>query len=131
MSILAGLTLPASASKFAAKYGIYVAVAVLMAAILALAYCTGSRSAEVEAANDRLEANNEFLEDKGKADENAGEARTESAVTIEQQRKELANAVNSDEDPSTLRQRRGCLILRQQRAGPTGLPACSRFETGS
>lgn len=125
------MMIPPSVAGFFSKYGIYVGVAIAASLILMLAYCQGKGAGEQEEINDQLEREVEFQGEINDANEGAASVRVEDRLTIEQQRRELQDAIEQGEDPDTVRARRGCIILRQQGRDTSSIAACRRFEGGS
>ena len=120
---------PPNVVNFAQKYGIYVAVAGLVILILSVTYCTGSKAGKQSEINDQLGRTIETQKKVTDANEDSAAGRVKDRVTIEQQQKELDDAISqSYEDSITLRQRRGCLIMRQQGRDTSNLASCRRFE---
>jgi hypothetical protein len=121
---------PPNVVSFAQKYGVYVAIAGLVILILSVTYCTGSKAGKQSEINDQLERTIETQKKVTDANENSANSRVQDRVTIEQQQKELDDAISqSREDSITLRQRRGCLIMRQQGRDTSNLASCRRFES--
>lgn len=121
--------MPPFLSNLLSKYGLWLGVAGLAVILLTLAYCAGRGDGKAGEQRKQLEAQVRLEHDASGADATAADQRVKDAVTIEQQRKELDDAINTGESDDDLRARRGCLIMRQQRQ-PTP-PACARFEAGN
>lgn len=109
---------------FLAKYGIYLAIAAVVVAVLGLTYCQGQKagkSGEVVKEQSRtIEVQNQV----GAANENAAAARVSDATKAAQQTRELEDALKSTDDPNRARVLRGCLIMRQQGRDTQNIPAC-------
>lgn len=120
------MTIPPGLAKFGAKYGIYIGIALLVAAVLGLTYCQGQKagkSGEVVKSQARtIKVQNEVAG----ANENAAEARVADATRAAKQERELHDALKSTSDPARARVLRGCIILRQQGRDTENIPACRR-----
>lgn len=113
------------------KWALVGGAALLFAAILALAYCSG-RTAGTNAADlAREKANVEALATASAAAEAAAEERGSDAASIAEQRKELSDAKWTCTGADDCRNMRGCIILRQQGKDLSGIAACRRFAGGS
>lgn len=108
---------------FLTKYGIYIGIALLAAAILGLAYCEGSKSGKSGEVVKEQQRTIQTQAEVGNANENAATARVSDATKAVQQEKELSDAIKSTSDPNRQRVLRGCLIMRQQGRNPKDLPA--------
>lgn len=108
---------------FLAKYGIYIGLALLVVAVLGLAYCKGEsagKSGEVVKEQGRTIQTQQEV---GSANENAAAARVSAATQAVRQEKELTDALHATQDPNRQRVLRGCLIMRQQGRNSKDLPA--------
>jgi hypothetical protein len=109
---------------FLKKYGIYLVIAAIVAAVLVLTYCQGQKagkSGEVVKQQGRtIEIQNQV----GNANENAAAARVEDATMAAQQERELKDALDATNDPARQRVLRGCIILQQQGRNTQNIPAC-------
>lgn len=124
--ILPAIAIPAALRKVLP----YAAIAAVIALVLTLAYCVGSRAGRDGEVVKQQAGTIAVKTEAAKADAAAADARVKDVVTITEQKKELDDAIKTGESADDLRLRRGCIILRQQSGHPTGNPACSRFETG-
>jgi hypothetical protein len=120
------MTLP----PFLAKYGIYLAIAALVAAALGLAYCKGQSAGKSGEVVKEQARTIQVQQEVGTANENAAGARVADATKSVQQEKELSDALNATKDPSRQRVLRGCIIMRQQGRREKDLPAACRSSTG-
>lgn len=110
---------------FLAKYGIYIGLALVVAGILALAYCEGHKAGQLGEVVHEQARTIQTQQDVGAANENASTARVADATKGVQQEKELTDALKSSNNPDRQRIARGCAILRQQGRSPKNLPiAC-------
>lgn len=109
---------------FLAKYGIYIGLALLVAAILGLAYCEGHKSGKSGEVVHEQARTIQTQQEVGSANENAASARVTDATKSVQQEKELSDAIHASDDPNQQRVLRGCLILRQQHRDTKNIPAC-------
>lgn len=105
-----------------------VLIALAGALLLTLAYCQGKSHGKSEVEQKHLEAEIKILEEIGKANEHASATRAEDAIKIADQEKELQDAIESGADPSTIRARRGCIVLRQQGRDTSSIAICRGFE---
>jgi hypothetical protein len=116
--------------SFLAKYGIYLAIAAIVTAVLGLAYCQGrsaGKSGEVVKEQGRTIKTQQEV---GAANENAAGARVADATKAVQQERELKDALAASKDPARQRVLRGCLIMRQQGRDTKNIPACSGHLAG-
>ena len=113
------------------KWALIGGAALLFAAILALAYCSGRKAGTDAADLAREKANVEALATASAAAEAAAEERGSDAAVIADQRKELSDAKWTCKGADDCRGMRGCIILRQQGKDLAGIPACQRFAGSS
>jgi F0F1-type ATP synthase membrane subunit c/vacuolar-type H+-ATPase subunit K len=107
------------------KVGIYLGIALLVAAVLGLAYCKGQSAGKSGEVVKEQKRTIQTQQEVGAANENASTARVADATKAVQQERELKDALNASNDPSRQRVLRGCLIMRQQGRNPKDLPvAC-------
>lgn len=104
----------------AGETALWLVLALLVAAVLALTYCSGGKDAQI--AQQKADAKVDQKVDK--ADAKAAEQRVEDAVRLEQQEKELDDAVKADHNADRTRALRGCVIMRQQGRDTSKIPAC-------
>lgn len=109
---------------FLAKYGIYLAIAAVVAGILALTYCKGESAGKSGQVVKEQKATIQTQKEVGAANENASAARVADTAKAEQQKRELQDALNATNDPDKQRALRGCLIMRQQHRDTKNIPAC-------
>jgi hypothetical protein len=114
---------------FLAKYGIYIGLALLVAAALGLAYCEGHKSGKSGEVVKEQGRTIQTQQEVGKANENAASARVSDATRAVHQEKELTDALHSTSDPSRQRVLRGCIIMHQQGRNTEDIPACRGFTT--
>lgn len=115
---------------FLAKYGIYIGLAFLVAAVLGLAYCQGQKSGKSGEVVKEQGRTIQTQQEVGSANENAAGARVADATKAVHQEKELSDALHATNDPTRQRVLRGCLIMRQQGRDTKNIPACSGHSTG-
>jgi hypothetical protein len=115
---------------FLAKYGIYIGIALLVAAVLGLTYCKGEKAGKSGEVVHEQKRTIQTQQEVGAANENAAGARVADATQAVQQEKELTDALKSTKDPNRQRVLRGCLILRQQHRDTKNIPACSGPSAG-
>lgn len=120
------MTLP----PFLAKYGIYLAIAAVVAAVLGLTYCQGRSAGKSGEVVKQQERTIQVQQEVGAANENAAGARVSDATKAAQQEKELKDALDATNDPTRQRVLRGCLIMRQQGRSDKDLPAACRPSAG-
>lgn len=97
---------------------------VIIGALLLLAYCTGrtdGKSGEIIKQQDR---EIQDQRETGKANDKAADARVDDAVKLQQQQREIEDAVRNAQGPDDVRAQRGCVILRQQGRDTSSIPAC-------
>lgn len=123
------IPIPPAVASFAAKYGIYFAVAALVAAVLGLAYCEGHKAGKSGEVAQEQKRTIQTQQEVGKANENAAGARVADATKAVQQEKELKDALAATNDPNRQRVLRGCIIMRQQGRSDKDLPARCRLTT--
>lgn len=122
--------MPPKLMEFFAKYGIYIAIAAIVVAVLGLTYCQGKsagKSGEVVKEQGRTI---QVQQEVGAANENAADARVSDAVLAAQQEKELKDALAATNDPDRQRVLRGCVVMRQQGRLEKDLPTPCRLATG-
>jgi len=79
-----------------------------------------------------LDAGNvRVLKQEQKADTQAADQRVSDTQTIQQQREELRHEAEQASNPTDLRRRRGCAILRQQGRDTASIAACRGLAPGS
>lgn len=110
---------------FLAKYGIYIAIVTLVAAVLALTYCEGHKAGKSGEVVKEQRRTIQTQQEVGNANENAAAARVSDATRGVQQEKELKDALAATNDPDKQRALRGCIIMRQQHRDTKNIPACS------
>ena len=113
------------------KYGPYLAVALLVVAILALAYCQGKSHGAKDEQLNTAENTIEVQHTEAAAQEAAAEQRVRDVLTLAEQEKELENARKIGAHPSELRARRACIVMQQQDRSAGVPPECERFSAGS
>jgi hypothetical protein len=119
--LIAGAKAFISANKIA----FYLGLALLVVAILTLAYCTGRQDGKTGEVVKQQEREIEVQKDVGDANTKAADRRVEDAVKAEREQKELTDALKATTDPDRQRALRGCVILRQQGRDTSRIPACS------
>lgn len=124
------MTIPPSIAKFGAKYGIYVAIAALVAVVLALTYCQGRSAGKSGEVVKQQKREITVQREVGAANENAATARVSDATKVAQQEEELKDALEATNDPNRQRVLRGCIIMRQQGRNDKDLPAACRSSAG-
>lgn len=115
-----------AASAFLKKWWPVLAAAALFGTLLTLAYCKGQSAGKSSEVIKQQSREIKTQQDLGKAGENAAAARVDSAVKLEQQKRELNDALEATQDPDRQRALRGCIILRQQGRDTSHIPACGR-----
>lgn len=116
--------IPLAASAFFKKWWPAIASAALFGTLLTLAYCNGRSAGKSGEVIGQQSRELEVQKDLGGANSNASDARVIDAVKIEQQEKELNDAIASTKSPDRRRVLRGCIILQQQGRNPSDFPAC-------
>lgn len=124
------MMIPPSVAKFGAKYGIYLAIAAIVVAVLGLTYCQGQGSGKSGEVVKEQGRTIQIQQEVGAANENAAGARVVDATKAAQQEKELKDALDATNDPNRQRVLRGCLIMRQQGRNEKDLPAACRSSAG-
>lgn len=122
---MGGLIAGAKAFISANKIAFYLGLALLVVAILTLAYCTGRQDGKTGEVVKQQEREIEVQKDVGDANTKAADRRVEDAVKAEREQKELTDALKATTDPDRQRALRGCVILRQQGRDTSRIPACS------
>lgn len=117
-------------SPFLAKYGVYIGLVLLVAAILGLAYCEGHKAGKSGEVVQEQKRTIQTQQEVGSANENAATARVSDATKAVQQEKELKDALAATNDPTRQRVLRGCIIMRQQGRSLKDLPAACRPSPG-
>lgn len=102
----------------------------LLIVVLGLTYCAGRKDGKTGQVVEQQKNTIQLQQDAAGAASTAADARVRDTVTIAEQKKELDDAIKTQEDPATLRLRRGCLVMRQQHPGAALPPACARFQAG-
>lgn len=115
---------------FLKKWWPVLAAAALFGTLLTLAYCKGQSAGKSGEVVKQQSREIKTQQDLGKAGENAAAARVDSAVKLEQQKRELNDALEATQDPDRQRALRGCIILRQQGRDTSHIPACGRPPAG-
>lgn len=116
--------MPFTMPPFLAKYGIYLALAGVVAAILILTYCSGQHAGKSGEVVHEQARTIQVQQNVGKANDNAAGTRVADATKAAQQERDLKDALNATNDPDRQRTLRGCLILRQQGRNTANIPAC-------
>jgi hypothetical protein len=98
--------------------------ALVLVAILSLAYCKGQSAGRSGEVIKQQKREIEVQQDLGRANDKAGAQRLDDAMKSTKQEKELNDALASTNDPDRQRALRGCIILRQQGRDTSNLPAC-------
>jgi len=107
------------------KFGPFVAIGLVVALALGLAYCKGQSAGKSGEVVKEQQRTIQTQAEVGNANENAAAARVSDATKAVQQEKELSDALKSTTDPNRARVLRGCLIMRQQGRDTKNIPACS------
>lgn len=115
---------------FLQKYGIYLAIAAVVVAVLGLTYCQGQKAGKSGEVVKQQGRTIKTQIEVGAANENAAAARVSDATKAAQQTRELQDALKSTDDPNRARVLRGCIIMRQQGRSDKDLPAVCRPSTG-
>ena len=115
---------------FLAKYGIYIGIALFVAAVLGLAYCEGHKSGKSGEVVKEQGRTIQTQQEVGKANENAAAARVSDTAKAAQQERELKDALQATDDPNRQRVLRGCIIMRQQGRSAKDLPAACGPSAG-
>lgn len=123
--------MPPGLTAFFSKYGIYLAIAAVVVAVLGLTYCQGQKAGKSGEVVKQQERTIETQQQVGAANENAAAARVSDATKAAQQEKELKDALAATNDPDRQRVLRGCLIMRQQGRLEKDLPARCRPSAGA
>lgn len=118
--------MPPGLTAFFSKYGIYLAIAAVVVAVLGLTYCQGQKAGKSGEVVKQQERTIQVQQEVGSANENAADARVSDATKAAQQEKELKDALAATNDPNRQRVLRGCLIMRQQGQRDEDLPARCR-----
>jgi hypothetical protein len=109
---------------FLQKYGLYLAIAAAVVAILLLTYCEGQKSGKsgevVKQQKREIKTQIEVID----ANENAAASRVEDTAKAAREKQELNDALKATNDPDRQRALRGCTILRQQGRDTQNIPAC-------
>jgi hypothetical protein len=124
------LPIPPAITAFLTKYGIYLGLALVVAAVLGLAYCEGHKAGKSGEVVQEQQRTIQTQQETGSANENASAARVTDATKAVQQERELKDALNATSDPSRQRVLRGCLIMRQQGRSEKNLPPACRPSAG-
>jgi len=107
-----------------AKWWFAIGGAVLIVALLSLAFCQGKQSGKSGEVVKQQGREIVVQQEQGAAHENSATFRIEDARTLDQQQKELADAVKDAKGSDDARRRRGCAIMRQQGRDTKNLPEC-------
>lgn len=116
--------MPFTLPPFLSKYGIYLALVALVAAVLVLTYCSGQHAGKSGEVVKEQSRTIQTQAEVGQADENAAAARVSDIIEAQQQKKELQHALDTTNNPDRQRALRGCIILRQQGRDTKNIPAC-------
>lgn len=96
-------------------------VVLLVIALLALAYCSGGSGARHADDQETIQLQTHVIA----ADGNAADARVSDTVRIQNQQREIEDAVQNTSSVDDARRARGCIILRQQnRAAAAAAAGC-------
>ncbi len=120
------MVIPPSVATFFGKYGIYLAIAAIVVAVLGLTYCQGQKAGKSGEVIKQQDRTIQVQKEVGAANENAAGARVADATKAAQQERELKDALDATNDPNRQRVLRGCLIMRQQGRNTKDLPAACR-----
>lgn len=111
-------------SAFFSRYGLYLAIAAAVLVLSVGLYFLGKETGHTDAKFEGAKREIELRGDLQGASDNAAVERVKDAVTDQQQRKELDDALQATESSDKQRASRGCVILRQQGRDTSGIPAC-------
>ncbi len=125
------MTVPPMILEFLRRWWPVLAGGLFVVLLLSLTYCKGESAGRNKEIVKQQETTIKIERDAGTADAAAADKRVQDTITITEQKKELDDAIETGEDPATLRARRGCLIMRQQRRDTSKIAACRRFEVSS
>ena len=115
--------MPPGLTAFFSKYGIYLAIAAVVAAVLGLTYCQGKSAGKSGEVVKQQKRTIQVQQEVGSANENAADARVSDGTKAAQHERELKDALAATNDPNRQRVLRGCLIIRQQgRKLPSSCP---------
>ena len=106
------------------KYLLIGGIVALVIAILALTYCQGKSAGKSGEVVKQQKHEIETKKEEMGAAENAAIFRVEDARKLDQQERELRDAVKDAKSDDDARARRGCAILRQQGRDTKNIPAC-------
>lgn len=106
------------------KWWPVLAAALLFSAMLTLAYCNGRSAGKQGEVVKQQKREIQVQHELGRANSNAAASRVLDAVTAEQQRRELEDALHSTQDLDRQRIMRGCVIMRQQGRDLSRIPEC-------
>lgn len=111
------------------KWAKFLAVGVVVALLLTLAYCKGQSAGENKVKVEQLSNEIDTLHTVGQANDTAADERLGDARDLQNQAEELKDASSHpSDDRNTRRLRRLCVQLRQQSGGAVNNPACKRFD---
>lgn len=117
-----------SAKKLLGKFGVPVAIVVMVVVILGLTYCTGSKNGGRKEVVKQQERTIKIEQQVGEANEGAANQRLSDQDILNKQEKELSNAL-TEQNPNDRAIRAGCNIMQQQGRDTSEIPACSRYNT--
>lgn len=104
------------------------ALGIVLGAVLCfpLAQCRGERIGKQEAALALEQANTRYLTQKARADDLAAEQRLTDTIAVNEQERNLRDAIADTPDtaPDAVRIRLGCERLRRAGTDPASIPAC-------
>lgn len=106
------------------KWLLALAGAALITTLLTLAFCQGKQSGKTGEVVKQQQREIETQVDLGHAADNSATFRIEDARTLDQQERDLRDAVKDAKSSDDARTKRGCAILRQQGRDTKNIPAC-------
>jgi hypothetical protein len=96
-----------------------IGIALLIAVLLALAYCSGGAGVQHADDQETIQLQTHVIA----ADGNAADARVADTTHIQNQQREIEDAVQNTSSIDDARRARGCVILRQQGRGAAATAA--------
>lgn len=106
------------------RWPLIVGIVVIIGACLLLAYCTGRSDGKKNEVISQQKREIEVQQKVGTANENSASKRLDDITKLQQQQREIEDAVRNASSPDDMRAKRGCVILRQQGQDTSAIPAC-------
>ena len=110
---------------FFSKWGLHVAIGVLLVTMLTVSYCKGQQAGKSGEVVKQQAEEIKVQASVGAANDTAADRRVTDSVRLTREEQELRDATRNATSDADRRRRRGCVIMRQQGQDTSRIPACS------